>query len=1386
MKRMVKPKLNQGIPAEEELKVNPYLARRIRDAMNNMRVPRIKAKSTAAFVFLPQFRMCFEGMSHLYPAFIRTMATMFAEVSLIPATHPALEADAITKKSYSFRKLLGEVWFRLKTNRATTYQWTMFGAVMMMIMAFTASLGAFFARIFLGVGAVAQAQIFEAFRHPGDPYLKGQGVTELDATAGTIAGSSGLFDLRVQGNGISTDYALMALDKVLRQGMASNPTGGALQNALGGLMQIYNSGMLVVACLMIGWMVISVIIDTAKTGTVGGGRHNMVWVPIRVLFALGIMFPLGSAGFSGGQYMVVKLAEWGSNFGTRGWATYVASVVGNQTLLSPYTVNNNTNVVTSISKIMVCQAAYNTYLQQRTGALDPDQVIELKQDTMSGAPGTPQQSQLYITNRYSNNTANNICGAIKYATAATPDDNNQFLDWSTATPNTAMTASTSTATMPDNNYKNVGMTTAVKGFRDAMRGALAADLVDTPTGAGAGSVINDARTFACQFVARRFSDGGGAGNPVADIPMCPGAAAAATDPDVSSHQTMLNTMQAAMMAAYTGGGRGALNNYIGTTSASPMMTEMSARGWAGMAMWYQDIANLNNVQYTAQEPMATVEPGSIWSGSGGAGWERCAGDSNESGEQCKISGLEDKVFSVMNEYDRWWGVSGLAGAPGKTGQAATTANQELNPAVGSSIGSILSWIGNVSIGDNGILTVLTRFIFPRAAGVFLFKAVDLSATNTYPLAQLSDTGHSVLGIGALLWTGVSILQAVSTIDGAGFSLGKGLAFSALMGALASVGSMMILAGCVISFYLPALPFIRVAFSVLTWLTSVFEAVVMVPVAAMTHLSTMGPGLMGNHGRTAWTLWFNVFMRPILTVFGFVAGMLCYSTFAVFFHTTFEQGAASVMSTHWYPMQILAKVAYSVIYLGTLYAAANTSFKLLDVFPNHLMRWLGEWGAKQDTALLDGRSNIGGGLGFAGATMIKNLEQAIPMSQGWNVRNLIKSDDDLTNLRNANSVASRAATMGLRNELLTDSKLARKESDIQLARSRMTAEERERMASMSPRDQDRFLQHKFLEQENKNFKRFGFERGIGYSLVTDGKAGFKSSNSLAGLNFHASMNPRKWFSRNEGGNQIGAAGMHFGEKLAGHGQRGHRDNDQGFRELDGPSVGRGQLAGASISDSALDGALAGGGGSGMDLMNAEQLATVRQKIERQMSGADAVNYVGMSDAEKNSFVRRYYETDPEMFAPGVGKSGTDAMFGYMKAQDEINLLNKLGLDGASLDDAMREPKKTIGYTQAMWEQKNAGSDINTQWGFMTRDEKAAVALAHGKLVESRDRAAENEMTAEQRSAWKNADMNKREQFSDAKYAESVLRGLVAKGTASESKLNDLIKANEALAGKLFKI
>src|SRR5690606_6569445 len=137
------------------------------------------------------------------------------------------------------------------------------------------------------------------------------------------------------GEGFSSgDYALMVLDKVLRQGAVG--TGGALQNAFGALMQVYNTGVLVVASIMIFWMIVTIVVDTAKTGVVGGGRHNMVWTPIRVIFALGIMISLGASDFSSGQYIVMKLTEWGSIFASRAWMAYITEVTTGKSLLAPY------------------------------------------------------------------------------------------------------------------------------------------------------------------------------------------------------------------------------------------------------------------------------------------------------------------------------------------------------------------------------------------------------------------------------------------------------------------------------------------------------------------------------------------------------------------------------------------------------------------------------------------------------------------------------------------------------------------------------------------------------------------------------------------------------------------------------------------------------------------------------------------------------------------------------------------------------------------------------------------------------------------------------------------------------------------------------------------
>ncbi len=70
---------------------------------------------------------------------------------------------------------------------------------------------------------------------------------------------------------------------------------------------------------------------------------------------------------------------------------------------------------------------------------------------------------------------------------------------------------------------------------------------------------------------------------------------------------------------------------------------------------------------------------------------------------------------------------------------------------------------------------------------------------------------------------------------------------------------MILGGVVLGYWLPMLPFIRVAFSVMTWIVSVFEAVALFPIAAIAHITTEGKGLMGT-ARNVWMLWLNILRR----------------------------------------------------------------------------------------------------------------------------------------------------------------------------------------------------------------------------------------------------------------------------------------------------------------------------------------------------------------------------------------------------------------------------------------------------------------------------------------------------------------------------------------------
>ncbi|MDF3023438.1 MAG: putative rane protein [Alphaproteobacteria bacterium] len=927
--------------------------------------------SVAGFLFMPQFRMCFQGFSHLFPVFMRCLAQVFAEAKLIPPTHNALNYGAKEVPNTHLFDLFGTAWFTLRVTRASAHQWSMFTGVVLMVMMMLLAVGSFFLRVVFGVGNAVQAQLFlpRVLEHPCNPYggcTGGPGETAITGGTSTITAPGGLFDTRVNDAAVSTDYALMVFDKILRQA-ATAPVGngGILQNALVDLMRVYNTGMTLIAGVVTLWMITSIVIATARTGKLGGGRHNMVWAPIRMIFALGIIFPLGAQGFSAGQYMVMKLAEWGSNLGTKGWVQYIGGVVGDQNLLAPFSVANATSIAAGVNKVMVCQIAFNSALQNITGGLDPQQVIRVKQDTTNRTG--------WVANRYTNNTDANICGTITYGF-----DYGANSDAGAVLANTGVTtpmdpASATLAANPANRTQytntNTEMNLRVAEFRSRMLGALPPLLsenmdigADIGSGTGGGQIVTLGRQLACGFVARRWETT--TPNPVgllsAPYAACPGGTSApAADPDASIPQRQVGMIMDAIRCTYDGsapisptspgcgGGpfaKDALMNYV--TGPNGMVFQMQRRGWAGMGMWYQEIASLNSQVAGSREPVASVEPGTLWEGATKGGfWQnlKCAGR-RIVGRPCKSPEIEEKAASILGEYDAWWATASRPGAPANTplgsmGGAART--QDVQPSSsGGGLRTVISVIKSVAFGGGGgLLNWVTERIMGRPGDTFIFSAVDTAATNTYPLAQLTSAGYKVIYDSLRILAGLTIIQILTAGKLFTVSGGIGFAASAVANILSTLSTTMLVAGVMIAFYLPVLPFLRVAFAVLTWMTSVFEAVLMVPIAALTHLGTEGEGLAGG-ARTAWILWLNVLMRPILVVFGFVGGMLIFNAFATFFHTSFAQGAQSLIASNNAFTGLIASVTYSVVYLGTLYTAANTSFKLMDVIPNAMMRWMG--------------------------------------------------------------------------------------------------------------------------------------------------------------------------------------------------------------------------------------------------------------------------------------------------------------------------------------------------------------------------------------------------------------------------------------------------------------
>ena len=224
------------------------------------------------------------------------MAQAFAALRLLPRNHAYLLAA--NRGRFNARDVMGEARRHLIIDREHADQ---------VILYYTLLIG-FFLLCVEGIGAALMLAVRQAHADVGGN-LHNFFVTPQPAT----------------------DLAYNALDLIFGvTGVFGTDSLNKLANMHAGLLALfhfYNLGILAVAVIVLIYTVSTVVAETANSGQPFGRRFNSTWVPLRLIFAVGLLCPL-TQGMNGGQLGTLYIAKWGSSLATNGWITFLDHLNG--------------------------------------------------------------------------------------------------------------------------------------------------------------------------------------------------------------------------------------------------------------------------------------------------------------------------------------------------------------------------------------------------------------------------------------------------------------------------------------------------------------------------------------------------------------------------------------------------------------------------------------------------------------------------------------------------------------------------------------------------------------------------------------------------------------------------------------------------------------------------------------------------------------------------------------------------------------------------------------------------------------------------------------------------------------------------------------------------
>ncbi|MCL2469723.1 MAG: DotA/TraY family protein, partial [Alphaproteobacteria bacterium] len=228
-----------------------------------------------------------------------------------------------------------------------------------------------------------------------------------------------------------------------------------------------------------------------------------------------------------------------------------------------------------------------------------------------------------------------------------------------------------------------------------------------------------------------------------------------------------------------------------------------------------------------------------------------------------------------------------------------------------------------------------------------------------PLLEISALGHKFIRVGAsAVEIGATAIMADKILDAVTSKIpGLGKLASALLKAVGSaagfigtcllvVAPIFFMVGVMLGFIVPLYPFYRFFFGAVKWIMTLFEAVIMAPLFALAHVNPYGEGLAGQYGKYGYSVAMQLLLRPVLMVFGLIAGYLLFTATLHFLNDAFYFATSATLAQDSI-ISVLAKLVYSIIYAALVIILANQCFRTIGLFPDVALSWLGMQGIKEE-------------------------------------------------------------------------------------------------------------------------------------------------------------------------------------------------------------------------------------------------------------------------------------------------------------------------------------------------------------------------------------------------------------------------------------------------------